>query len=1067
MVVIIIPQSFAEDTNFTLSNNNTMNLNDNGVLSSNNIDNGNNQVVKNTNQLYNNNNNNNNNNNQVLKDENNAITVSNSTDLINAVSSKNYSTIYLEKGNYIVNKMDVNNNLTIQPLISGSTVVLDGNNSGYIFYVSENNTLTLNGLTLINGIGYQVDSEGSKAGGAIISQGNLNLINSTFRKNAVYNYGGAVASYGGNVNITGCIFDTNLAEYGGAVYIRKDISESSVICNIKDSKFISNIAAQDNLGYGGAIYIRGAICNLENCVFDNNYAIDYGGVIHVNKGQDINKNNADITAYSTIKNCNFTNNQALSKDAGYGGGAISTYGGFVDVYNTNFVNNTAPYGGTIVVIAGTINVTDSTFKEGSSSKYGGNIYALWGDCNVLGSTFINNSAPYGGAISVGSASIIKDSNFINNTASITGGAVRVTDNTNISNCNFISNSAPYGGAVSVYGDSTYSDYAGCAITNSIFRNNIASNVSGGFGGAVYVAGYCNITGSTLENNSASDEGGAIFIYDKGIAKINYNIIYNNNANVSKAIYLDNNNSNYNYNWWGSNTPFTGEDYGNLVASYDNSTDKYTFYKPSNWIIMSLISSTNTIVPSSTLTLTTSLNKVYDAETGVSNFASSSLPERNVTFLVSNGNVNPSFEGISGSASTTYTAPSTTGQYTIYSTIDNQTLSKTITVANSVTPSLENTNIVNAELKTNENGTVEIEVSGESSIVNSGIVRLYVNGKNIASNNVNNGVSTLNLTGLSAGNYSAQIYYFGEGKYSNTNKTVNLTILPVINPLISVNNVSGKSGSNKTVIVNVTNYNGEKINEGNVTININNISYVGSLNNGTSVISIVLPNTAGSYTCPVTYNNGLISKTVNMSITVTNDNFNVLGLNNFTSKYGEGNNLTGFLKDSNGNPIVGQHIALNLTNPRNGLSKVYWVTTDTNGEYQLQINLAKGFYTVKASFTNTSSNITLVNNGTINVTGDKMTTSLSANKFNEAYGKGDNFTGKLLDQNGKVIVGQHIAVNLTRLSNGLSKVYWVTTDTNGEYQLAINLGKGNYTALCSYAGSVQYDASLVVTSLTVY
>lgn len=86
---------------------------------------------------------------------------------------------------------------------------------------------------------------------------------------------------------------------------------------------------------------------------------------------------------------------------------------------------------------------------------------------------------------------------------------------------------------------------------------------------------------------------------------------------------------------------------------------------------------------------------------------------------------------------------------------------------------------------------------------------------------------------------------------------------------------------------------------------------------------------------------------------TNETTNVstnLTINDFSEVIGAGQNLTGKLLDSNGNPIIGQYIALNLTNPVNGASKIYMETTDTNGEYQLEINLFAGKYTVKSAFT---------------------------------------------------------------------------------------------------------------------
>ena len=93
------------------------------------------------------------------------------------------------------------------------------------------------------------------------------------------------------------------------------------------------------------------------------------------------------------------------------------------------------------------------------------------------------------------------------------------------------------------------------------------------------------------------------------------------------------------------------------------------------------------------------------------------------------------------------------------------------------------------------------------------------------------------------------------------------------------------------------------------------------------------------------------------------------------------------------------------------------------------------------------------------------TVLSANKFKEPYGAGQNFTGKLLDNTGKPIIGQHIAITLSN-SQGQSKLYWASTDYNGEYQLEINLYSGEYKAQCSFGGNSIYSESNDSTSITV-
>ncbi len=205
---------------------------------------------------------------------------------------------------------------------------------------------------------------------------------------------------------------------------------------------------------------------------------------------------------------------------------------------------------------------------------------------------------------------------------------------------------------------------------------------------------------------------------------------------------------------------------------------------------------------------------------------------------------------------------------------------------------------------------------------------------------------------------------------------------------------------------------------------------------------------------------------NISVATTN-----LTGNNFIETYGAGENFTVTLTDLNGTAIVGQHISLNLTRVSSGASKVYWATTDTDGNAQLQINLSPGYYTVNSSYSGNDSlnytssscfNTIIVYNATTNTTA----TILLVQPFTEVYGDGENFTATLKDVNGNLLVGQHVALNLTRLSSGASKVYWVTTDTYGNAQLQINLGVGSYTVMASYGGNNNYSSSSASTTIVV-
>ena len=81
----------------------------------------------------------------------------------------------------------------------------------------------------------------------------------------------------------------------------------------------------------------------------------------------------------------------------------------------------------------------------------------------------------------------------------------------------------------------------------------------------------------------------------------------------------------------------------------------------------------------------------------------------------------------------------------------------------------------------------------------------------------------------------------------------------------------------------------------------------------------------------------------------------------------------------------------------------------------------------------------------------ISTILVIDSFSEIVDAGKNLTGRLLAEDGTPIVGMHILLNLTRLSNGQSKVYYTTTDYLGEFQFPINLAVGDYTAYATFGG----------------
>ena len=348
------------------------------------------------------------------------------------------------------NGITINKDITID----GKGHTIDANNLGRIFSIGEGFTVTLTNATLINGRAVE--------GGAIYNDGSLTLSDVKLSDNAADGYGGAVFN-NGELVVSDSVFDSNdIVNRGSA-----------------------------SVDYGGA-----AIYNW------------YDGVL-------------------TVSGSNFTNNIKNYKNGDRLVGAIATIGD-ATISDSYFVNNTGRWGGAITtsgaLIAGddvnTLTVSGSTFKE-NGGLYGAGIF-VWGsdftvsDCvfdkntafgkgdmtpnnnngaaievtdtnkaiagTITGSKFTNNKAQYGGAIDICEGNIkITDSEFVNNSADVEGGAIDInTVNGNpevsISGSKFINNSASYGGAIVNVKDLT--------VRNTEFVNNTPDTIFNyvGFGG---------------------------------------------------------------------------------------------------------------------------------------------------------------------------------------------------------------------------------------------------------------------------------------------------------------------------------------------------------------------------------------------------------------------------------------------------------------------------------------------------------------------------------------------------------------------------------------------------------
>ena len=339
-------------------------------------------------------------------------------------------------------------------VIDGKGHTIDAKNLGRIFSIGEGFTVTLTNATLINGRAVE--------GGAIYNDGSLTLSDVKLSDNAADGYGGAVFN-NGELVVSDSVFDSNdvlnrgsaSVDYGGAaIYNWYDGT-----LTVSGSNFTNNIK-----NYKNGDRLVGAVATIGDATISDSYFVNnagrWGGAISASgyliAGDDVNT--------LTVSGSTFKENGGL-----YGAG-IFVAGSDFTVSDCVFDKNTA---------FGKGNMTPNN-NNGAAIEVTDTNKAIAG--TIAGSKFTNNKAQYGGAIDICEGNIkITDSEFVNNSADVEGGAIDInTVNGNpevsISDSKFINNSASYGGAIVNVKDLT--------VRNTEFVNNTPDAIFNyvGFGG---------------------------------------------------------------------------------------------------------------------------------------------------------------------------------------------------------------------------------------------------------------------------------------------------------------------------------------------------------------------------------------------------------------------------------------------------------------------------------------------------------------------------------------------------------------------------------------------------------
>jgi hypothetical protein len=362
---------------------------------------------------------------------------------------------------------------------------------GGAIYQSSGTTLTLIDCELQNNEATETDLGLYGDGGAIYSEGTLDLQNtqvgSTTQGNqAVGGYGGGIYQKGGSLTLDSqSSVDGNTADDGGGgIYLNEGAT-----LTLNGTEVVDNLSMEAG---GGVDQNEGTVTVAAGARIAENTAETNGGGLYLNSG-----GNLTVSGGSTIEG-----NQARSGD---GGGIYSsvpaTVGPDVTV-NLNQAEGGGALGGGIYMEGGTdLTLTESTVDSNTSQTSGGGLYSGADTTTVTASTISNNLAsgaaggsgePSGGGILVGEG----DLDMSNST--VAG--------------NVIEGSTVQGGGVAFEGNSA-------TILNSTIARN---STNGGPSGGLLAATSTTVGSTILADNSAS--GGCDDAGGGGLQSEGHNIV---------------------------------------------------------------------------------------------------------------------------------------------------------------------------------------------------------------------------------------------------------------------------------------------------------------------------------------------------------------------------------------------------------------------------------------------------------------------------------------------------------------------------------------------------------------
>ena len=334
-------------------------------------------------------------------------------------------------------------------------------------------------------------------------------------------------------------FDAVIRVYGDAQLVLCDCKGSGTITHSADVygrgvRLGDSSSTGDFIMYGGEISGNRIDISAHSAAAGDGAGVEsqqsdftmYGGKItnnHVIKGSNNEGGGVNMHTGGTFTMYGGEISGNACSDTG--GGVISA-GTYLKLYGGTISNNTADKRDGGVFTNMTLTISDGITITGNKSEQGGGIYTYDEDITINGGNITGNTATYGGGVYHIGDYRTCDTLTISGSATITG------------------NTATDGGGVYVESGKNTSNWNKGQGALQINGGSITNNTATGNGGGVYIneRGLLTITGGNVTDNTATVNGGGV--YFNGESKKfnisgNINVTGNKKSGKANNIYLPN------------------------------------------------------------------------------------------------------------------------------------------------------------------------------------------------------------------------------------------------------------------------------------------------------------------------------------------------------------------------------------------------------------------------------------------------------------------------------------------------------------------------------------------------